>query len=322
MRIFRGIAGLIVLAAVGAAAFVTIEFRRDLAAARARTAGSEVAITPCGPIEYVARGTGDRTLLFVHGAGGGFDQGLGFAEAINMAGYRAVFVSRFGYLRTPLPTDASAAAQADAHACLLDALGVARAAVVGASAGAPSSLQFAIRHPERTQSLVLLVPAVFAPKPPGQPVMEAPRSTALVFETVLRSDFLYWAITKIAPNVLIEALLATPVAVAQAAPPEEQTRAHRMLAEILPIRERRLGLLNDAAVTSTMGRYELEAIGAPTLAVSVVDDLFGTYEAARYTAAHVPGARFLGFESGGHVWLGHHADLLGELRSFLEGASR
>ena len=32
--------------------------------------------------------------------------------------------SRFGYLRTPLPSDASPAAQADAHSCLLDALGL------------------------------------------------------------------------------------------------------------------------------------------------------------------------------------------------------
>ena len=47
-------------------------------------------------------------------------------------GYRVIAVSRFGYLRTPLPADATPAAQADAHACLLDALKIARAAIVGA----------------------------------------------------------------------------------------------------------------------------------------------------------------------------------------------
>jgi membrane protease YdiL (CAAX protease family) len=46
------------------------------------------------------------------------------------ASYRA-------YLGTPMPADASAAAQADAHVCLLDALGIAKAAVMGGSAGAP-----------------------------------------------------------------------------------------------------------------------------------------------------------------------------------------
>jgi hypothetical protein len=38
-------------------------------------------------------------------------------------------MSRFGYLRTPLPSDPSAAAQADAHACPLDALGIRHAAL-------------------------------------------------------------------------------------------------------------------------------------------------------------------------------------------------
>jgi len=52
-----------------------------------------------------------------------------------------------GYLRTPMPADASAAAQADAHACLLDALGIRRAAVMGGSAGAPSALQMGTSPP-------------------------------------------------------------------------------------------------------------------------------------------------------------------------------
>ena len=82
-----------------------------------------------------------------------------------------IAVSRFGYLRTPLPEDASAAAQADAHACLLDALNIKRAAVLGTSAGGPSSLQFALRHPGRTAALVLLVPAAYAPRPNQAPAV-------------------------------------------------------------------------------------------------------------------------------------------------------
>jgi pimeloyl-ACP methyl ester carboxylesterase len=58
-----------------------------------------------------------------------------------------IAMSRFGHLRTPMPADASALAQAEAHVCLLDALGIPRAAVMGGSAGAPSALQMAIRHP-------------------------------------------------------------------------------------------------------------------------------------------------------------------------------
>jgi len=66
--------------------------------------------------------------------------------------------------------DASPAAQADAHACLLDALNIIKVAVVGVSAGAPSSMQFALRYPERISSLVLIVPGtVYTEKPVESP---------------------------------------------------------------------------------------------------------------------------------------------------------
>ena len=108
----------------------------------------------------------------------------------------AVFASspcRGSAIGTPLPADASAEAQADAHACLLDALGIERAAIVGGSAGAPSAMQFALRHPDRTAALVLLVPAAYVPREGGAPPLLAPRGTRFLFDTALRMDFLFWA---------------------------------------------------------------------------------------------------------------------------------
>jgi len=75
--------------------------------------------------------------------------------------------------------------------------------------------------------------------------------------------------------------------------------------------------LNDAAVTSSLRRYELERIAVPTLVISVADDLFGTFDVARYTAEHVPGARFVGYESGGHLWVGYQEDVASEIAAFL-----
>jgi pimeloyl-ACP methyl ester carboxylesterase len=90
-----------------------------------------------------------------------------------------------------------------------------------------------------------------------------------------------------------------------------------MLGNILPVSRRRQGLLNDAAVASSLTRYELEQIQVPTLVMSVADDLFGTFESARYTAQHIPGARFVGYERGGHCWVGHHQEILSEIGTFL-----
>src|SRR5690606_36560431 len=166
---------LVLLAAVVvliAAALVYAAYRHDLREARARIAGgSRIAETPCGAIEYASAGEGPP-VLFVHGAGGGYDQGLGFGENLARNGFRLIAMSRFGYLRTPLPADASAAAQADAHACLLDALGIDAAAVIGGSAGAPSAVQVALRHPQRVTALVLVVPALYVPRPGTAPSVE------------------------------------------------------------------------------------------------------------------------------------------------------
>jgi 2-hydroxy-6-oxonona-2,4-dienedioate hydrolase len=307
--------GAIIAAAAGYG--LAASYRSELQAASARVgAGSSIARTPCGPIEFSDRGSGPPVLV-VHGAGGGFDQGADFAEELPGAGYRVIAMSRFGYLRTPLPADASAQAQADAHACLLDSLQIPRAAIVGVSAGAPSSLQFALRHPDRCAALALLVPAAYVPRPDDEPSMRTPAATAVLFDTALRSDFLFWLATKLARDTMMAAILATPPEVIADAPAQEQARAGRILDRILPVSPRRLGLLNDAAVTSSLQREPLERVKAPTLVISLDDDRFGTLDGAIYTARHIPGARLIRFERGGHVWIGHHEEVMSGLKEHL-----
>ena len=317
----RGAMLVALLLVAAAILWVALHYRQDVAGARERLSrGSQVAATACGPIEYAAEGAGPP-LLVVHGAGGGFDQGAGFGAPLARKGFRVIAMSRFGYLRTPLPADAGAEAQADAHACLLDALGIGRAAILGASAGAPSALQFALRHPARTSALVLLVPAAYVPRPGGRPAVVSSRATQLAFETALRWDFVYWAARKVAPGFLAQALLATPPGVIARASPAERARVDAMLDDILPIAPRRAGLMNDARVTSSLPLYPLERIAAPTLVASAADDLFGTYDSAVYTARYIPRARFLGFREGGHVWVGHQDELIAAIAAFLAQAA-
>lgn len=107
-----------------AGALVYFRYRSDLAAAKARvSSGSKLASTPAGLIEYADVGTG-MPVLVINGAGGGFDQALEFGHPLIDSGFRVIAPSRFGYLRTPLPKNASPMAQADAHAFLLDVLQV------------------------------------------------------------------------------------------------------------------------------------------------------------------------------------------------------
>jgi pimeloyl-ACP methyl ester carboxylesterase len=179
-------------------------------------------------------------------------------------------------------------------------------------------MQFALRHPRRITALVLLVPAIYVPRPGGAPPVTTPRGTEFLIDMGLRSDFLFWAASRLARRAVIRAILATPPAAVENASPEEQARVQQVLDHILPITQRRLGLLNEAAVIPSLQRYELERINVPTLTISFADDLYGTYDGARYTAEQIRGARFVGYPSGGHLWVGHQQDVSDEIVRFLK----
>jgi pimeloyl-ACP methyl ester carboxylesterase len=314
---FRTILAILAVLVLAVAALTYRAYRRDITRERARvSSGSRLAATACGPIEYADAGNGPPVLV-IHGAGGGFDQGLELAQPLVAAGFRVIAVSRFGYLRTPLPADASPIAQADAHACLLDALGLKQVAVIGGSAGAPSAMQLCLRHPERCSSLVLLFPMAFRPRPAGSLPAKAPALLLFVMKTTLRSDFIFWTATQLARTTLLETLLATPRQDFLEASPQEQARALRIMRHILPISEREKGTWNDATLSPALPRYDLEDLRTPTLLIAAQDDLYGTYESARYTADHIPGARFIGYPTGGHLLLGHMSDALGAVAAFL-----
>ena len=314
---------LVLLAAVPASlaiagALVYRRYRRDLKAARARvSSGSKLVDTPSGLVEYADVGTG-APVLVIHGAGGGFDQGLEFARPLIDAGFRVIAPSRFGYLGTPLPTDASPMAQADAHASLLDALQLEKVAVVGVSAGAPSAMQLCLRHPARCSALVLAVPLVYSGRPAGAPPSALREFLA---NAATSSDFIFRSMSKLARNTLFRTVLGTPPEDVEQASAEEQTRVAEVLDHIEPISRRMKGLQNEAAVARSLQRYDLEHLQVPTLVSSIEDCGYNTYPGARYTAENIPGARFLGYPTGGHLAVGHEKELWSEVRQFLQTAA-
>jgi 2-hydroxy-6-oxonona-2,4-dienedioate hydrolase len=313
----RGVLALLTSALVSAALLIGWRFDSDMQRARTHAAqGSVLLQTRCGPIEYQEAGTG-VPLLAVHGSGGGHDQGMAFSSALAKHGIRVIAMSRFGYLRTPMPADASAAAQADAHVCLIDELGIRQAAVMGGSAGALSALQMAIRHPDRVSALGLLVPLAY--KPPTQ-ADSAPPMPPWVEHTMIRlisSDFLFWAALHVARDQVIKVVLATPPELLTTASPSERARVNAMLDNILPVSARAEGLAHDTAAGKHLAPAPLESIRAPTLVISARDDRYGTYASAQYTAGRITGAKFMGFDEGGHTWVGHDDEVRAEILKLL-----
>ncbi len=292
-------------------------FDRDIKLASARIArGSTLITTRCGPIEYQEAGTG-VPLLAVHGSGGGYDQGMAFAGNLSHQGIRVIAMSRFGYLRTPMPADASAAAQADAHVCLLDARGIRQAGFLGGSAGAPSALQMAIRHPDRVSALVLLVPLAYKPPTLADSAPPLPPWVENSMMRLIGSDFLFWSALHVVRDQVIKVVLATPPELLNSASAPERARVNAMLDNILPVSARAQGLRTDSAVGKHLTSAPLESIRAPTLVISARDDRYGTFASAQYTASRIAGAKFIGFDAGGHTWVGHDKEVMSEIVKLL-----
>ena len=317
--LFNGRRGLAALAMtlLGATVLIGWRFNGDMQRARAHAAQRSVRVqTGCGPIEYQEAGAG-VPLLAVHGSGGGHDQGMAFAAPLAQRGIRVIAMSRFGYLGTPMPADASAAAQADAHVCLLDALGITRSAVMGGSAGAPSALQMALRHPDRVSALVLLVPLTYKPPAKADSAPPMPAWLENLMMRVIGSDFLFWSALHVARDQVIKVVLATPPELLNTASTQERARVNSMVDHILPVSARADGLKSDTAVGKQLGPAPLASVRAPTLVISARDDGYGTFASAQYTASQIAGARFIGFETGGHTWVGHNDEVMAEIVKLL-----
>jgi pimeloyl-ACP methyl ester carboxylesterase len=247
----------------------------------------------------------------VHGIFGGFDQGLVIARGNVGNEFQSIIPSRFGYLGTPLPDDATPADQADAFACLLDALGIQQAAVLGTSAGGTSAMQFALRHPDRCAALVL-----FSSATPGE--TEAGLPPEPMAKWMFKSDFLFWLMTTYFRSSL-KSMMGVPKGFELT--PEHKADVAEVMGTILPVNPRSEGAVFDMFVSNpdVNTGYPLEEIGAPVLIVNAVDDPLTLYKNAQAAAERIPGARLVTIEDGGHMMLGHEERVKSEIVTFLAG---
>ena len=313
---FRYAVLLAIVVVVGLVVFVALtypRFRADAQLNRERLlSGSDIVSTEeFGDIEYAVQGEGLPVLL-VHGAGGGYDQGLLIGENYVGDGHRFIAPSRFGYVRSSIPEEGSPAAQADAYAALLDALGIERAAVVAFSDGGPSALQFALRHPERCTAL-MMISAKSQTAPPDSLLQ------ALVFESVFRSDYLFWLITEYARPFLL-AMFGVSGEVQEQIPERSRQLASDVVDSMNPISLREDGIYHDRDTLTVLPQdeFRLEQITVPTLVVHAVDDGLQPYSHGENTATKVPEAEFLSYEQGGHLLLLQLDEVREEVATFHE----
>lgn len=271
--------------------------------------------TARGTVEYASFGSGPAVLC-LHGAMGGYDQGLLLARTIGGPSYRYIGPSRPGYLGTPLSRGRSPEEQADLYASLLDALHVGRCAVMAVSGGGPSAIHFALRHRDRCWGLVLV--STCADRLDGRP----PLSFA-VRKLLMRLPGMASAIRR--------RVLQDPESVARRSVtnPELYDRLRRdadawaLLRELQASTVDRMtrrfrGTDNDVHVSRTRS-YPLEEIAVPTLVVHGTADPHVPFERnAAVFARRIPGARLLALEGGEHAAIfTHRREAQPEVTAFL-----
>jgi pimeloyl-ACP methyl ester carboxylesterase len=305
-----------IIALAGIAALVA-SYLRDIRAAHKHidSLGSQVIETACGPVEYARMGEG-QPVLVVHGAFGGFDQGLWVANSVDVTKYQVISVSRFGYLRTPLPPGANLNLQADAFADLLDSLGIQQVAVFSVSAGSTASIRFAARHPERVSALIL-----FSPDAPGEVYMTMP--PRFFFDKVLRNDFIYWALVSLFAKKVQAAIGLAPKGYALT--PEHEALIRKVQFGSLPISQRMDGEIfesytlvpefNETVLATSP--YPLSQVETPVLVINAVDDPISIPDNVRALAGKLPNARLLAVPDGGHFLFGHTEEMKTEIARFL-----
>jgi len=284
---------------------------------RARTdaasADSHIAQTAMGRVEYGMRGKGTVVLHF-HGGNVGHN-GWFFLDHLVRAGYQVMTPDRPGYLGTPIGNGRSPEKQADLAAALLDTLGIERVAVAGISAGGPGAIQFAARHPQRVDALVLL--SAISQRTMlsddqtgsmlGRLVMTARFQDIAYF--LIHQSMTYFTAVVMRGYVKTETTYGDDVGkryVRKIMADPAQKRQVLLLADaMVPAGPRFPGVLNDLQVQQALDELPMHEVRAPTLIVGSRHDGDIGYANAVNAHARIAGSTLITVDQFGHfIWWG------------------
>lgn len=256
-----------------------------------------------GTVEYRLEVRGPQVVLMLHGGHMRASLPLG-EEVFAEAGCTILAPSRPGYGRTPLKAGARPEQFADVVAELCARLGIERlAAVVGQSAGGPTAVMLASRHPDLVERLILQSAVGFLPWPDlrtrvGGRCVFAPRTERATWALI-------HALVRRAPDralrLLLRDLTVRPVRSVVAALPG----MHRtLLLELFARMRSGAGFAADLRAMAD-GVGEVPHVSRPTLVIAAPDDGAVPFAHARALVEAIPGARLVVSEAPSHfIWLG------------------
>jgi len=279
-------------------------FGRTRALLEKLESGSTVVETTFGPVEYALVGEGP-VIIAQHGTPGGYDEILMFASDFVNEGFSLLAWSRPGYLLTPIESGRTVEAQADLMAALLDTLDIDKVAIFGASGGGPSTLQFALRHPNRVWAMILESAICREYRIPGSQKffmnllmnntvshfsnLYATYFTKTVIKGAIRAESTY---TKEQLNRATDRIMSDPGL--------EAYRKAMLEAGSVP-GARKVGFGNDSEQFAVVDSWPLEQIACPTLVIHGKLDADVPFRHAEYAASTIANAEAFFVEEGCHL---------------------
>jgi pimeloyl-ACP methyl ester carboxylesterase len=272
-------------------------------------AGSMMADTRSGPIEYAIDGDAGPCLIVMHGEPGGYDQTAALFGDMFGKGFRVISWSRPGYVRTPLAVARTFEQQADAAAALLDALNVDRVAVLGFSAGGPPAIDFASRYPERTWALILECAVTMKYEFSAASLMDK-----LYYGHLMYEDSFQWSAHVVgthAPRMIGMSTVEMESSL-------DKRQAEELMGHIMsdpkrvkvltgltrslsPSGLRQAGVKNDVAQLKQLKDLPLKHIEAPTLVIHGTNDADVPVENAQNAANSIPNVELCLVPRGFHI---------------------
>lgn len=269
---------------------------------------SRILETKYGKMEYAIRGQG-KPVLLIHGAGGGFDQGLWLGQVCLDGDYQFISPSKFGYLNSDTPDEYSAKTQAEQYKILLDYLGIEKVSVIAVSAGGPSSMQFASDYPERIEKMILLSAVSMPPNSNDKNPF-----FIKIIQTIQKSDFAYWFFTK-AFKAQILSMVGIPADNYKQFTQEQKELANELLDIMHPMSLRHKGTITDGLIIQNF--IIPDNIKVPTLIIHSKNDGLVSFSHAKFTHEYIKDSKLILYEKGGHGAISELIDAREQINKFL-----
>ena len=147
-------------------------------------------------------------------------------------------------------------------------------------------------------------------------VASNPEVMEKLISAFLANEWLIWLAMKLVSRKTIPSA-GVPLQVIKSLDEQDTHWLKELLNDILPIKPRRPGLVNDFSQVYKLDIFPIDQIEAPALVIHAQDDSLVSITQARFSAELIPNAKLVELPSGGHLLLGQRKRVQTEVEQFL-----